>query len=365
MAKNEDKYAPLGGQAVIEGVMMRSLKKIAVAVRNEGFKITDNTLNDLKKEGISDQLIQDISPLKNNKFLTGEEFEKELDKVNLSKEQKELILKSSYKNEIVTKIWDYIALKDKSKIWGAPFIRGVIALVESLYWGVKTLNYSASVVYEEETDQQASPFWTGMSFFIGILLAIGIFMGIPGFVFITLKSYIQEVVLLNLIEGGVRVIIFIVYLYAIKLIPDVQRVFQYHGAEHKVIHANEMNEELIYENIKKHNPAHSRCGTSFLLITLLISIVVFSLLGKSPTLLIRILSKLSLLPIVAAISYELIRQAGKYDLLKQKDLWIKKFFVTFAYILTFPGLWLQKITTAEPDEKQVEVAVVALKKAIE
>ena len=299
----EDKYAPLGGQAVIEGVMMRSPDKISVAVRKES-------------------------------------------------------------GDITTKVWPYVAMKDKSKIWGLPFIRGVVALGESLYWGMKTLNYSADVAYTEEAEKPPSPFWTSISFIFAMIIAIGLFMGIPGFIFIQLKPLVPQIFLLNIIEGAVRITIFIGYLLAINFMPEVKRLFQYHGAEHKVIHAHEKKEDLIWDNVKKHNPAHPRCGTSFLLITLLISIVVFSFLGKSPTLLIRVLSKLALLPIVAGISYELIRQAGKYDLLKAEDSALKKFFVKTAYTLTLPGLWLQKITTDEPDEKQVEVAVEALNKAL-
>lgn len=292
----DDRCSPLGGQAVIEGVMMRSKKKISVAVRNP--------------EG-----------------------------------------------EIIVKSDPFQSWTEKYKILGLPFIRGIVSLIETLVIGIRTLNYSAEISIEEVKEE--NKFMTTISLIIGILLAILLFLGLPAFVFTVLKKYIQNIVLLNLIEGGFRVTLFLIYLWAISFSNDIKRVFQYHGAEHKTIFTYESGEELTVENARKYSPLHPRCGTSFILLTLVISIVLFSFLGRSPTWLIRIISKISLLPVVAGISYELIKQAGK---IKKHS---KNILVLLSYFLTLPGIWLQKLTTREPDDKQLEVAIVSLKNVLE
>lgn len=330
----EDKYAPLGGQAVMEGVLMRSPDFLAVAVRKPS----------------NNEIVLETRKLEKSKF------------------------------------------SNFSKI---PFLRGIFALVDSMSVGFWALNLSADIVTKDmeeaekinsnstelkelkepskiskyiENDSPEKKESTGkekmmgfLSLILSLSLAIGLFMVLPASIFTFLKNNAPNfsVLSLNLIEGAVRLSIFIIYILAISMMKDVKRLFQYHGAEHKSIHSYEAREELTVENAKKHSTLHPRCGTNFLFLTALTSIVLFSFLGKTDSIAIRVVSKLTLLPFVAAVSYELIRIAGQIKL-KPKNIIVKT-----AYFLSLPGMLMQKLTTKEPDDAQLEVALVSLKATLD
>ncbi|MBR2476916.1 MAG: DUF1385 domain-containing protein [Clostridia bacterium] len=294
----------IGGQAVLEGVMMRGPHELATAVR--------------KSDG---EIIIDKKPVK-----------------------------VSSKN-ILSKI---------------PIVRGVINFVSSMVVGVKCLMFSAEFYdVEGEEGYEPSKFekWLDDKFgdkikdiaiyfavVVSLFMGIGLFMLLPTVIVGFLHWYITNPVLLNLAEGGVRMLIFLGYLALVSRMKDIQRVFEYHGAEHKTIAAYEHGEELTPENAAKYSRLHPRCGTSFLLIVMVISIIFFSFL-KWDNVFMRIGLRLLLLPVVAGVSYEIIKFAGRS---KNKCV----------AILTKPGLWLQKLTTREPDESQLEVAIAALKAVI-
>lgn len=326
----EDKYAPLGGQAVMEGVLMRSPDLLAVAVRKPSSK----------------EIILETKKVEKSKF-------------------------SAF-----------------SKL---PFIRGIFGLVDSMSVGFWALNLSAEVVIKDfedaekegkeisqdyklegeskvlqydgsiskETKEKEGSFIESVkgfgAFVFSMALAIGLFLFLPASIFNFLKDKVDNILVLNLLEGTVRLSIFVLYILAISMMDDVKRLFQYHGAEHKTIHAYEAREELTVENAKKHSPIHARCGTNFLFLTAFTSIILFSMLGKTDSIVMRVVMKLSLLPFVAGISYELIRIAGQ---IKNKP---NNLFVKLAYFLSMPGLLMQKLTTKEPDDAQLEVAIVSLK----
>ncbi|OXT09185.1 hypothetical protein CE561_01805 [Thermoanaerobacterium thermosaccharolyticum] len=297
------KKTDIGGQAVIEGVMMRGHNSIATAVRCG--------------------------------------------------------------NDIIVKKDMVKPLTRKYKILSVPFIRGTVALIDSLIIGIKTLTYSAELV-EGESEEEPSKFELFLKRFFGdklddvimyfsvaLSLAISViifFIG-PTYVAGFLKRYTENTFLINLFEGVLRVAIFIAYLVLISHMEDIRRVFEYHGAEHKTIHCFEHEEELTVENARKYTTLHPRCGTNFLFIVMIVSIIVFSFL-KWPTLYIRIISRILLLPAVAGISYEVIKVAGHSD---------NKIIAALVY----PGLLLQKLTTKEPDDSQLEVAIASLKSVLE
>ena len=295
----------IGGQAVIEGVMMRGPEKIATAVR--------------KSDG---EIIVDIKPV--NSFVT------------------------------------------RHKLHKIPLLRGVLSFVESMVTGVKCLMFSAEQVdLEEDSSAEMSKFekWLDdklgdkikdiaiyFSVIVAMCFSIGLFMLLPTAIAGIFKHWVTNSVLLNLIEGLIKMIIFLTYLWAVSKMADIKRVFAYHGAEHKTIAAYEAGEDLTPENAMKYTRLHPRCGTSFLLIVMVISILMFSLLTWN-TLWMRIVYRLLLLPVVAGLSYEIIKIAGRYP-------------NGVVGILTKPGLWLQKITTEEPDKEQLEVAIAAMKAVI-
>jgi len=297
------KKTDIGGQAVIEGVMMRGHNSIATAVRCG--------------------------------------------------------------NDIIVKKDMVKPLTRKYKILSVPFIRGTVALIDSLIIGIKTLTYSAELV-EGESEEEPTKFELFlkkvfgdklddviMYFSVALSLAISViifFIG-PTYVAGFLKRYTENTFLINLFEGVLRVAIFIAYLVLISHMEDIRRVFEYHGAEHKTIHCFEHEEELTVENARKYTTLHPRCGTNFLFIVMIVSIIVFSFL-KWPTLYIRIISRILLLPAVAGISYEVIKVAGHSD---------NKIIAALVY----PGLLLQKLTTKEPDDSQLEVAIASLKSVLE
>ena len=181
---------------------------------------------------------------------------------------------------------------------------------------------------------------------------MGIFFVLPTVIGRSFSDFFPNVVVYNLLEGLIRITFFLTYILLVSLIKDIKRVFQYHGAEHKTIQAYENNEELTPENVSKYSTLHVRCGTSFLLIVMVVAVFVFALLGKQ-TILWRIISRILLMPVIAGISYELIKLAGKFSRYR------------IVKILFYPGLLIQKITTREPDSSQLEVAISSFKKVLE
>lgn len=274
-----------GGQAVIEGVMMRGPSTVAVAVR--------------KPDG-----------------------------------------------EIAVETEPNVLLSQKHKPLGWPFIRGTVMLVDSLVIGVRALNKSASLAMEEEEEQltTAEIFWTTA---VAVVFAVLLFVALPTGVVHYTKQFIGGVVAQNLVEGVIRIVVFLGYVLAISRMQEIKRVFMYHGAEHKVIHTFEAEHPLNIENARINSTLHPRCGTSFLLIVMVISIFVFAFLGEG-SIWWRVSSRIIVFPIVAGLGYEFIKLTGRYA-----DQW-------WAKLLMAPGLWLQKLTTGEPDDDQLEVAICAL-----
>ena len=296
------KFKAVGGQAVIEGVMMRGSKGIATAVR-----LPDGSISvDFK---------------------------------------------------------DTLPLTKKYKVLGLPIIRGFVSLVDSMIVGVKTLNYSASFFEDEEEEPTGFDKWfsntfkdkstdvlLGISLMVSVVFSVLLFFILPTFVanFFN-KAFSLNKVLLNIIEGVIRVLIFIGYIYFIGKMKDIQRVFQYHGAEHKTIFCYENDVELTPENAAKFGRLHPRCGTNFMFLVMIVSIILFSFTPWA-SLLQRTIYRIVLLPVISGVTYELIRWMGKSDSRLSK-------------ILSYPGLMLQKITTSEPDLSQLEVAIKSLKVA--
>ncbi len=292
----------IGGQAVLEGVMMRGPKEIATAVRKSDGEIV------IDKKAIS-------------------------------------------------------SITSRYKFLKLPIIRGVVNFVESMVIGVKSLMFSAELFdVEGEEGYEPSKFekWLDDKFgdkikdiaiyaavALSLVLGIGLFMLLPTVIVGFLKSFVTQSVILNLAEGVVRIAIFLIYLALVSMTKDIQRVFEYHGAEHKTIAAYEHGEELTPENARKYSRLHPRCGTSFLLIVMVVSIVFFSFL-RWDNVFYRLFFRILLLPVVAGVSYEIIKFAGRS---KNKAV----------ALLTKPGLWLQNLTTREPDDSQLEVAIASLK----
>lgn len=311
----EQHITSIGGQAVMEGVMMRGPYKTTVAVR--------------KPDGEIERKIEENGTKTRNAF------------------------------------------------WKLPIIRGCVNFVDSLVIGMKALMYSAEFVdIEEEEGETESKFdkWLDdkfgdkikdiviyVSIAISLVFSIALFMILPTFLtkgaeklglLIPAVSVVTNSHLFtSLFEGILRMAIFIGYLALVSQMKDIKRVFEYHGAEHKTIACYEAGEELTVENIKKHKRFHPRCGTSFLLFVMIVSILLFALLPRVDMLILRVLMRLALLPAVAGISYEIIKIAGRS---KSKCVtWLSK-----------PGLWLQKLTTREPDESQIEVAIASMEPCI-
>ncbi len=288
MSKTNNKYQ-VGGQAVIEGVMMRSKHFWSLAVRRP-----DKT--------ISTKIFKNSSLTVNNKFL------------------------------------------------GFIFVRGVVSLIESMALGFRALSYSVNESTEE--DIQFSKKEMTIAIVVAIIFAVGVFFVAPTLIGRSFSNYFPNTILYNLMEGLVRIGLFLGYILIISQLKDIKRIFQYHGAEHKTIQAYEHGEAMKVENVKKYTTVHVRCGTSFLLIVMVVAIVIFAFLGRPP-LLLRILYRVLLIPVVSGISYELIKLAGKFSKYK------------IVYILFYPGLLLQKVTTREPDDSQIEVAISSFTKVIE
>jgi uncharacterized protein YqhQ len=272
----------IGGQAVIEGVMMRSPTKLAVSVR-----------------------------LPNGKIKTKKEN-----------------------------------LKKFGKFYKMPFIRGGFVLIDTLVKGMKTLIWSADQqLGQEEKITTKEVVW---ALLFSVVLAIVFFIIVP---FVVTQLIFTRGILFNIVDGILRLVMFILYVLAISLMKDVKVLFQYHGAEHKAVNCFEHGLKLTLENAKKFSTLHRRCGTSFIFIVLLVSIVVFSAL-TSQYWYVNLLARILLIPVIAAISYEILKLGDRF-----KDNW-------FLGWLSLPGMWIQRITTKEPTNKQIEVAIVSLKKVL-
>lgn len=228
-----------------------------------------------------------------------------------------------------------------------PVLRGIIVLYEALTIGIRALFFSANAALGDEEQLTASQI--GVSAAVGLALAVGLFFVLPTIGARALDRFLPSVVLLNLVEGAIRVSILIAYIGSIARLPDIRRVYAYHGAEHKAVNAYEAGDPLDVAAVRRHSRFHPRCGTSFLLIVMVVAIIVFSFLGRPP-LVLRIVSRVALIPLVAGVSYEIIRAGARYR-------WFRP--------LVAPGMWLQRLTTREPDEAQMEVAARALREVTE
>ena len=285
--KGKKHYSGIGGQAVLEGIMMKNKEHYSVAVR--------------KGDG---SIAVDIE---------------------------------NYRNRFYEK---YV-----SKI---PFVRGVFSFVDSLILGMRSLNFSAEIYAEEEGETTAKndKFMTTIVGIISVVLAIGLFMVLPVYLTGFVADRIRNDSLIAIIEGGIRLAIFLIYIVAISLMKDIRRVYMYHGAEHKCINCIERGRPLTVHNVMRSSRMHRRCGTSFLLFVVLVSIIVFFFI-RVDNMALKIVIRIALIPVIAGISYELLRFAGKYD-------------NPITYIISAPGMLLQRLTTREPDESMAEVAISAV-----
>ena len=231
-----------------------------------------------------------------------------------------------------------------------PLVRGVIVLIETMSLGIRALLYSVKIALGEEEEIPAAVFAGLIAF--SLLFAVGLFFIAPLFLTRGLDPHIGSSLVSNVVEGLIRLAIFIIYLKVIGLMPDIKRVFAYHGAEHKVINAYEDGASMEVETVRGYRTAHARCGTSFLLVVLILAILVFALFGRPPMWL-RLLSRVALLPLIAALGYEAIR------------FWAAHLKNSIVRALVAPGLALQAMTTREPDDQQLEVALSALRGALE
>lgn len=301
------RYSGVGGQAVMEGVMMKNQNKYAVAVRKPDHKI----------------------------------------EVKISQHK-------------MSKPWEVM-----QKI---PVLRGVVSFVDSLYLGMSTLMYSASFFEDEDEENEKKQkrenlsaeqikaldkkekkqddLLMGGTVAFSIVIALGLFFALPYFLSGIFHKITQSQMLIALFEGIIRLVIFIGYIAIISMTPDIKRTFMYHGAEHKCINCIEHGMELNVENVRKSSKLHKRCGTSFLLIVMLISILFFMFIRVDSKLL-QLLLRLVLIPVIAGVSFEFIRLAGRYD------NW-------FMNILSQPGLWMQRLTTKEPDDDMIEVGIASV-----
>ena len=235
----------------------------------------------------------------------------------------------------------------------APLLRGIIVLIESLVFGIKTLTYSANVALEEEAgknNEKVGGWWMWVALAFSMVFAVALFFLTP--LFLTNLLHIKSSLLFTFIEGIIRITMFLIYIWLVSLMPDIRRVFAYHGAEHKAVNGFEAGVTLEPESIRKFSKAHVRCGGSFLFVVMIIAILVFSLVGKQ-ALWIMVLSRIVLVPVIAALGYEFIHFGANHT----DNIIIK--------ILLAPGLWLQALTTREPDDEQLKVGIMAMKTAVE
>jgi len=237
------------------------------------------------------------------------------------------------------------SIRDRYPVLNLPLIRGSVIMVESLIIGMRALSFSAQAAGEE--DEQMTKKEIAMTILFALVLASILFIVIPTGAAHLAAAYTDDPIVFNLIEGGIRLMVFLLYIWGISFMGGIRRVFQYHGAEHKTIHCYEAGEPLTVENVQKFPRLHPRCGTNFLLIVMVVAIVFHVFFGW-PDLWLRILSRLAILPVVAGVSYEIIRFAGRSE-------------NHFVHILITPGLWLQYLTTRPPADEMVEVAIESLK----
>ena len=260
--------------------------------------------------------------------------------------------------EIEVHLGTYQSIVKSKMIRELPLVRGVVNFLDSMILGMRTLTFSASFYEEEEEPSKTEVFFdkiskgnaekviTGLTVAFSIVMAVGIFMILPYFLTNFLRDYVVSNTLLAIIEGLVRVGIFVLYVLLISKMEDIQRVFMYHGAEHKCINCIENGMELNVENVLKSSKHHKRCGTSFLFIVMVVSILFFIMIRvTSPVL--RVVIRLLLIPVIAGVSYEVIRLAGRSE-------------NKLVQILSFPGMLLQRLTTKEPDAQMAEVAIAAV-----
>lgn len=297
------KRCNVGGQAVLEGVMMKAPDAVAIAVR--------------KSNG-----------------------------------------------EIVTQYKKYDPPSKRHRWMGWPIIRGVVNFVDMIKLGVSTISYSAKILEIEDekpskvdefvakkTGKAAEDVMMSFAVVLSLALSIGLFFVLPTLISKPLTAMVQSTVLRNLIEGLIRLGIFVLYVAAISLMKDIRRVYMYHGAEHKTIACYESGEALTVENARKYTRLHPRCGTNYMLLVMAVSILIFTLFGWNSNIFIRILIRLAMLPVVAGVAYEVLKLAAKSDNI-------------LARMVRFPGVMLQKLTTREPDDDMLEVAITAFNLAI-
>ena len=270
-------------------------------------------------------------------------------------------------NEIEVKIEEYKSIGEKYKILKLPIIRGVVNFIESMIIGVKTLTYSAEFYDEEENNDEkgiakentgegekkktSDDIMTAATVFFSLVIAVALFMLLPAFLADLAGKFIKSEILIAVIEGVLRLVIFLAYVVLISLMKDIKRVFMYHGAEHKSINCFEAGEALTPENIKKYSRYHKRCGTSFLFVVIFISIIVFMFV-RVDNLWLKLLTRILLVPVIAGVSYEIIMFTGR------SDSW-------FANALSVPGKWVQRLTTREPDMDMIEVAIKSVEGVID
>lgn len=288
------RYSGIGGQAVMEGVMMKNQDRYAVAVRKPD-------------------------------------------------------------KEISVEAFDYEGLIKNKTLKNAPILRGVVNFIDSLVLGMRTLTYSASFFEEEEAgkeekiaknSEKKEKVQMGFTVLLSIVMAVAIFMILPYYLSLLFERYVASPTILALIEGLIRLAVFIGYILLISCMEDIRRVFMYHGAEHKCINCIEHGMQLNVENVKKSSRQHKRCGTSFLLFVMIVSIVFFAFIRVDSGIL-RVVLRLVLIPVVAGVSYEFIRIAGRSENVAVE-------------LLSKPGLWLQKLTTKEPDDEMIEVGIASV-----
>lgn len=298
MAKKKQRYSGIGGQAVLEGIMMKNKEQYAVAVR--------------KPDG-----------------------------------------------EIEVEVDHYYGIIHGSKLLKIPFVRGIFQFIDSLILGMRSLNFSASFYEDEEAKEtaadrafdkifkdKAEKVFSGLVMLFSLALAIGIFMVLPYFITSLFEEYIRSASFMAILEGVLRILIFVGYVLAISLMKDIRRVYMYHGAEHKCINCVEKGAPLTVKEVMRCSKQHRRCGTSFLLFVMFVSVILFFFIRvENPVY--RVLIRIALIPVIAGISYEIIRLAGKSNNI-------------LVRMISAPGMWLQRLTTREPDESMVEVAIAAV-----
>ncbi len=295
--KRCNRYSGIGGQAVLEGVMMKNKEKYAVAVRRPN-------------------------------------------------------------GEIEVEIENFQGVLHESKLKKLPFIRGIFNFADSLILGNKVLNYSASF-YEEEGEEtkfdktidkisggNGEKILTTLVTIVSVIFAVGIFIVLPYFISAQFEGFVRNRSLLMIIEGALRILIFLLYVWGISAMKDIRRLYQYHGAEHKCINCIEKGRPLTVQNVMRSSRLHRRCGTSFIFFVLFVSIILFFFI-RVDNMVQRVVLRILLMPVVAGISYEIIRLAGRSDNI-------------FVRLLSAPGMMIQKLTTREPDRNMVEVAIASV-----